>query len=96
MGLCRTLVNEFGGGNYKELTIGTDWASFESIDVQAEAKTTAETAKTKAETLSILRADYGGYVDAGKLALMAGYTDEEAREFGDAPTGGFIEDGLTQ
>lgn len=78
MSMCRKLHNTFGSGpELPELSISTEWASFERIDKQASARTKAETAKLQAETFMMLL-DAG--VDRYDAAIMAGYNEEEAQK----------------
>ncbi len=94
-GMARQLHNEFGKGvTYEELIISTAWDSFETIDVQEEAKQTAETAELKATTFSQLLEDNPN-ADRAKLAEMAGYSPDEALVLA-TPSTGFRDDGLTQ
>lgn len=93
--MCRKLHNTFAGGVvYDELIISTVWDSFESVDVAADERTTAETAQIKADTFAVLLADNPNADRAG-LARLAGYNEDDAQVLA-TPSTGFIDDGLTQ
>lgn len=85
MSYCRKLHNIFGDGpELKEYPISTEWASFERVDKQTAAKTTAETQAIKEQALDGLMMKFP-LADLRQLALLAGYTTAEAgiiAEFG--------------
>lgn len=78
MSMCRKLHNNFGSGpELSELQISTEWTAFERVDKQASARTKAETAEIKARTYDMLLLS-NPRGDRYKLALLAGYDDDEA------------------
>lgn len=79
MAMCRKLHNTFGSGpELPEETITTEWAPFERIDKEEAGRKRAETAEIKARTFDMLVLN-NPRADRYKLALLAGYDDDEAQ-----------------
>lgn len=86
MAMCRKLHNTFGDGpELPEEMITCEWASFERVDKQASNRTKAETAEIKARTYdTLLLSNPRG--DRYKLALLAGYDEDEAQVLAESET----------
>lgn len=86
MTMCRKLHNTFGNGpELSEGIIQTEWAQFERIDKQDSSRTKAETAQIKAQTYdTLLMSNPRG--DRYKLALLAGYDEDEAQVLAESQT----------
>jgi hypothetical protein len=79
IGMCRKLYNLYAGDpvTYEENIISTEWDSFESIDVNEEQRTAAETAEIRARTFDKLIINN---VPRELAATLAGYPPEVAAQ----------------
>ena len=85
MSMAVRLSNRFAGTNYDPDMISTKWDEFERVDKQQISRTKAETAEIKARTYDTLLLS-NPRVDRYKLALMAGYDEDEAAVLAEGQT----------